>query len=73
MGTGSGVLRGHRFHYSILETTLSGVDHTVTHRKNTPGEAIYRVGSPTASYFHAYFPSSPGALATVLGGKGAQA
>jgi cobyrinic acid a,c-diamide synthase len=71
--TGSGVLRGHTFHYSTLDTTLSGVDRTVTHPKNTPGEAIYRVGSLTASYFHAYFPSCPRAIAAVLGGKGAQA
>jgi cobyrinic acid a,c-diamide synthase len=71
--TGSGVLRGHTFHYSTLDTTLSGVDRTVTHLKNTPGEAIYRVGSLTASYFHAYFPSCPRAIAAVLGGKGAQA
>ena len=31
------------------------------------GASIYRVGSLTASYFHAYFPSSPRAIAAVLG------
>jgi cobyrinic acid a,c-diamide synthase len=67
--TGSGVLRGHTFHYSTLETPLSAVQRTLTHPKNTAGEAIYRVGSLTASYFHAYFPSCPRAIAAVLGGE----
>jgi cobyrinic acid a,c-diamide synthase len=67
--TGSGVLRGHTFHYSTLKTPLSAVQRTLTHPKNTAGEAIYRVGSLTASYFHAYFPSCPRAIAAVLGGR----
>jgi cobyrinic acid a,c-diamide synthase len=66
--TGSGVLRGHTFHYSTLDTPLSAVQRTLTHPKNAAGEAIYRVGSLTASYFHAYFPSCPRAIAVVLGG-----
>jgi cobyrinic acid a,c-diamide synthase len=71
--TGSGVLRGHTFHYSTLETPLSGTGRTVTHPKNAAGEAIYRIGSLTASYFHAYFPSCPTAIAAILGGTGVQA
>jgi hypothetical protein len=55
------------------DTTLSGVDRTVTHPKKTPGEASYRCGSLSASYFHAYFPSCPGAIAAFQGGKGAHA
>jgi cobyrinic acid a,c-diamide synthase len=29
---------------------------------------VYRIGSLTASYFHAYFPSNPPAVAALLGG-----
>ena len=35
------------------------------------GEALYRVGSLRASYFHAWFASSPRAVAHLLGGEGA--
>ena len=34
------------------------------------GEALYQQGSIHASYFHAWFPSSPEALAHLLGGGG---
>lgn len=71
--TGSGVLRGHTFHYSTFETPVSEAGRTVTHPKNAAGEAIYRVGSLTASYFHAYFPSCPTAIAGILSGSSAQA
>jgi cobyrinic acid a,c-diamide synthase len=30
-------------------------------------EAVYREGRLTAGFFHAYFPSNPGAVARVLG------
>jgi cobyrinic acid a,c-diamide synthase len=30
------------------------------------GEAVYRQGSLTASYFHAWFPSSPAAVAALF-------
>jgi cobyrinic acid a,c-diamide synthase len=57
-----GTLRGHTFHYSRLETGL-----VPEARASTPdgrdGEALYRVGSLTASYMHGYFPSAPEAAA----------
>ena len=34
------------------------------------GEALYRQGSIHSSYFHAWFPSSPEAVAHLLGGEG---
>jgi cobyrinic acid a,c-diamide synthase len=71
--TGGGVLRGHTFHYSTLETPLPEAGRTVAHPKNFGGEAIYRIGSLTASYFHAYFPSCPTAIAGILGGRSTQA
>ena len=68
MPTGQGPLRGHSFHYSHLETTAPAHAHTVRTGDGAQGEAVYRIGSLTASYFHAYFPSNPPAVAALLGG-----
>ena len=68
------LLRGHTFHYSTLASSAP-----VVARSSRPGEAsapdageaLYRMGSLHASYFHAWFASSPRAVAHLLGGKGA--
>jgi cobyrinic acid a,c-diamide synthase len=67
--TRSGELRGHTFHYSTLDTPLAAVARTRTHPYEAPGEPIYRVGTLTASYFHAYFNSCPGAIAALFSGE----
>ena len=54
----AGELRGHTFHYSTFATTLPAVAHTVKQKTQDQGEAIYRIGSLQATYFHAYFPSN---------------
>ncbi|MFB9246341.1 cobyrinate a,c-diamide synthase [Massilia antarctica] len=61
-----GLLRGHTFHYSRLETGITPAAHTVKHPSGASGEALYRAGSLTASYFHAYFPSCPAAVAALF-------
>lgn len=61
-----GALRGHSFHYSKLDTPLVPLCTTQPARAGRRGEAVYRVGRLTASYFHAYFPSNPGAVARLL-------
>jgi cobyrinic acid a,c-diamide synthase len=66
MPTTAGQLRGHTFHYSRLETTVKPVAHTVKHPSGARGEAVYRVGSLTASYFHSFFASNPEAAAGLL-------
>jgi cobyrinic acid a,c-diamide synthase len=66
MSTTAGQLRGHTFHYSRLETTVKPVAHTVKHPSGAQGEAVYRVGSLTASYFHSFFASNPEAAAGLL-------
>lgn len=66
MATPQGLLRGHTFHYSRLETGVTPLAHTVKHPSGIPGEAVYRIGSLTASYFHAYFPSCPAAVAALF-------
>ena len=63
-----GELRGHTFHYSIFETPLQGSVQTRAYPSGALGEIIYRHGSLTASYFHAYFPSCPAAIGALLQG-----
>ncbi len=60
-----GTLRGHTFHHSRLHTALTPAAETVR-RSGSPAEPVYRVGSLTATYFHAYFPSSPEVVAALL-------
>ncbi|ATQ74159.1 cobyrinic acid a,c-diamide synthase [Massilia violaceinigra] len=64
--TPHGLLRGHTFHYSKLETGVAPMAHTVKHPSGASGEAVYRAGSLSASYFHAYFPSCPAAVAALF-------
>jgi cobyrinic acid a,c-diamide synthase len=64
--TPHGTLRGHTFHYSALKTDAVPLAHTVKHPGGAPGEALYRIGSLSASYFHAYFASCPAATAAMF-------
>jgi len=66
LDTPQGQLRGHTFHYSRLETALTPLQYTVRNPAGTQGEAVYRIGSLTASYFHAYFASNPQAVASLF-------
>jgi cobyrinic acid a,c-diamide synthase len=69
MPTPQGTLRGHTFHYSRLETEAPVLDYTSKNPSGAQGEAVYRIGSLTASYFHGYFPSNPEAVAAMLSRK----
>jgi cobyrinic acid a,c-diamide synthase len=68
VATQAGEMRGHTFHYSRLETPLAPTTWTTKHPSGAQGEAVYRVGSLTASYFHAFFASNPAAAASLLRG-----
>ncbi len=61
----AGALRGHTFHYSRCETPLEPVRRTEPAHGGASGagEAMYRSGSVQATYFHAWFASSPVAAA----------
>ncbi|MFZ2629016.1 MAG: cobyrinate a,c-diamide synthase [Rugosibacter sp.] len=64
-----GTLRGHTFHYSKTETSLTPLTHARRQRPlagKTQGEAIYRRARLTASYVHFYFPSNPAAAAALF-------
>lgn len=66
LATADGVLRGHSFHYSTLETREVAFTTTQRHPGGAAGEAVYRLGSLTASYFHAWFRSCPRAVAQMF-------
>ncbi len=61
-----GELRGHTFHHSKLETELEPVAVSRSSRKRGRGEAVYRQQRLHASYLHMYFPSNPGAAASLF-------
>jgi cobyrinic acid a,c-diamide synthase len=66
LATPHGQLRGHTFHYSKLDTDVAPAAHTVKNPSGIQGEAVYRAGSLTASYFHAWFASCPAAVAAMF-------
>ncbi|WP_431095944.1 cobyrinate a,c-diamide synthase [Polaromonas aquatica] len=64
-----GSLRGHTFHYSTCTSPLTAAGRTrpAPGRKvRAEGEALYASGSVKASYFHAWFSSSPAATARLF-------
>ena len=58
-------LRGHTFHYSRFESELQPFT-CATRTDGGEGEAVFRIGNLTASYFHAYFASSSEAAARLF-------
>ncbi|KMY85900.1 Cobyrinic acid A,C-diamide synthase [Candidatus Paraburkholderia calva] len=67
--TSHGLLTGHTFHYSTLDTSLTPVltaSHATT---GAAGEALYRHGTIAATYMHAYWPSNPAATAALFRGE----
>lgn len=60
-----GSLRGHSFHYSRLETSLTPLALSQG-RRGRGGEPAYRLGSLLASYLHLYFPSNSKATARLF-------
>lgn len=64
----NGELRGHTFHHSRLDARCQPVTHTHRQRFDSAGEAVYVEGALLASYFHAYFPSCPEAVAAIFDG-----
>lgn len=70
-----GLLRGHTFHYSRFNSTAAEVARTSRAGQSVQagkGEALYQHGSICASYFHAWFPSHPRAIAALLGAEPVQ-
>jgi cobyrinic acid a,c-diamide synthase len=61
-----GLLRGHTFHHSLIETPLAPVAFGERVHNTSSGEAIYRLNRLTASYLHCYFASNPTAAAQLF-------
>lgn len=61
-----GILRGHSFHYSKMETNIAPLASTVGTREGSKGEPAYRIGRLHATYLHHYFPSNPEAVARLF-------
>ncbi|QSA98750.1 cobyrinate a,c-diamide synthase [Methylococcus sp. EFPC2] len=61
-----GELRGHSFHHARADVALEPAMHTRAARHHGRPEAVWRVGRLTASFFHAYFPSNPQAVAALF-------
>ena len=65
----SGTLRGHTFHFSTTATTMQAATRTARPDAavlQDAGEAMWQQRSVRASYFHAWFPSSPSAVAELF-------
>lgn len=54
-----GVLRGHTFHHSQLETTVQPATTTQPTTEGLRPEAVFSLGRLTTSYIHWYMPSNP--------------
>ncbi len=62
-------IRGHTFHYSSFNTSMTPASRAVT-ADGRAGEAVYQIDSIIASYVHWYFPSNPARVARwLLGGE----
>jgi cobyrinic acid a,c-diamide synthase len=61
-----GVLHGHTFHHSLLETPLTPIAFGKRLHNTSEGEAIYQSNRLTASYLHCYFASNPIAAAQLF-------
>ncbi|MGZ5029949.1 MAG: cobyrinate a,c-diamide synthase [Methylobacter sp.] len=61
-----GILRGHTFHYSLIETPIAPFAFGKHSHRTSEGEAIYQLERLTASYLHCYFASNPAAAAQLF-------
>lgn len=61
-----GMLRGHTFHYSRLQTGIAPNARGVCPNGGATSEAVYQRQRLTASYIHFYFPSNPVAAARLF-------
>ena len=61
-----GLLRGHTFHHSKIETPLKPIAQATDARPGGRGEPAFRSGRLHASYLHHYFPSNPQAAARLF-------
>lgn len=61
-----GVLRGHSYHHSRLDSALQPLARGDCPNDKPVGEAVFRLERLTASYIHFYLPSNPPAAAALF-------
>jgi len=61
-----GLLRGHTFHHSLIESPLVPAAFGERVQNTSEGEDIYQLKRLTASYLHCYFASNPNAAAQLF-------
>lgn len=61
-----GLLRGHSYHHSRLESDLQPQARGECPNDKPVTEAVFRLGRLTASYIHFYLPSNPAAAAALF-------
>lgn len=61
-----GVLRGHSYHHSRLDSALQPLARGDCPNDKPVSEAVFRLGRLTASYIHFYLPSNPPAAAALF-------
>lgn len=61
-----GVLRGHSYHHSRLESAMEPLARGECPNDKPVSEAVFRLDRLTASYIHFYLPSDPAAAAALL-------
>ncbi|UCJ19155.1 cobyrinate a,c-diamide synthase [Pseudomonas sp. MM211] len=61
-----GLLRGHSYHHSRLESDLEPLARGECPNDKPVSEAVFRLGRLTASYIHFYMPSNPAAAAALF-------
>lgn len=61
-----GELRGHTFHYSVIDTPVEPIASGTRLFNTSAGERIYQQNRLVATYLHCYFPSNPNAAARLF-------
>jgi cobyrinic acid a,c-diamide synthase len=61
-----GDLRGHTFHYSVIDTPMAPVASGIRLFNTSAGERIFQRDRLVATYLHCYFPSNPTAAASLF-------
>lgn len=69
LATPLGIMTGHTFHYSHVETPLIPAGYTQRASSEDRGERIFRHGPIFATYMHSYWPSNPALTAALFRGQ----
>ena len=69
LATPAGEIRGHTFHYSRTQSPMNVSAQSRHATRDSLGEHVYVQGKVIATYFHAYWPSNPEAIAALFNGS----